>query len=61
MLVSTLFLLHIPVVRNIGRDLASGLSRATHFTGSLFMRNLEKINVSAEEQTTLLSHLEVKL
>ncbi|MGB8285370.1 MAG: hypothetical protein WCB98_02745 [Candidatus Aquirickettsiella gammari] len=64
-LASTLFLLQIPVVspviRNVGRDLANGLSRVAHYTGNFFMKNAEKVNASAEEQATLLSHPEVKL
>lgn len=63
-LASTLFLLHIPVVspviRNVGRDLVNGLSRVAHYTGNFFMRNLEKVNASDEEQTTLVPHPEAK-
>ncbi|MFM2322560.1 MAG: hypothetical protein RLZZ225_713 [Pseudomonadota bacterium] len=64
LLTATLFLLHIPVVspviRNMGRDIAKGLSRVSHYTGSFFSRNLDKLNTNTEEQVALLSHGEAK-
>lgn len=63
-LAATLFLLYFPVVspviHNVGRDLANGLSRVADYAGSFFTRNLEKVNASAEEQATLLSYPEAK-
>lgn len=63
-LASTLFLLHRPVVspvlRNMGRDIANGFSRVSHYTGGFFSRNLANINTNAEEQEALLLHDEAK-